>query len=196
MRSRDTTEILREWTNGRREALTELHARIEHELTRRARAYLRGNDARHSIETRDLVNEAYLKLIKQDAVRGRDRAHFMALASTTMRHILVDRARKRLARKRDGERVAPAEAEQAVATDPPIEDLLELDVALSRLQELHPRQHAVVELRYFGGMSIAETADVLGVGTATVSRDWKDAQAWLHQEMSGRPSCAATVRRR
>lgn len=147
-----------------------------------ARRHLRGERSDHTLQTTALIHEAYLRLMDQGAAEVRDRCHFVALTSHLMRQILVDHARARLAKKRDGGyRVTLGEA--VAVTDPGEIDVLAVDEALSRLAALDLQQARVVELRYFGGLSIRETSEVLGVSEATVKRDWTTARAWLHREI-------------
>jgi RNA polymerase sigma factor (TIGR02999 family) len=155
---------------------------VYEELRRVARRHLRKERPDHTLQTTALINEAYLRLIDQGAPEVRDRCHFVALTSHLMRQILVDHARARLAKKRDGGcRVTLAE-DLAVA-EPREIDVLAVDDALSRLATLDPQQARVVELRYFGGLSIRETSQVLEISEATVKRDWATARAWLHREI-------------
>jgi len=149
-----------------------------------AYAYLRRERADHSLAPTALVHEAYLKLINQRQVRWQNRAHFFAIAAHVMRRILVDHARTRGAAKRDGGQRVLLEDVQAVI-DPPEVDVLDLDAALDRLSSLDPRQSELVELRFFGGLTVDEAAAVLGVAPATVDRDWALARAWLFRELKG-----------
>lgn len=175
-------ELFRLWRSGDEEALHRLLPLVYEELRRVARRHLRGERPDHTLQTTALIHEAYLRLIDQGAVEARDHSHFVALTSHLMRQILVDHARARLAKKRDGGyRVTLAE-DLAVAQPGEI-DVLAVDEALGRLAGLDVQQARVVELRYFGGLSIRETSEVLGVSEATVKRDWATARAWLHREI-------------
>ena len=159
---------------------------VYEELRRVARRHLRGERPDHTLQTTALINEAYLRLMDQDAAEVRDRCHFVALTSRLMRQILVDHARARLARKRDGGcRITLAE--HLAVAEPGEVDVLAVDEALNRLGALDPQQARIVELRYFGGLSIRETAEVLDVSEATVKRDWATARAWLHREIERAP---------
>ena len=175
-------ELFRLWRAGDEDALRRLLPLVYEELRRVARRHLRGERPDHTLQTTALIHEAYLRLMDQGAAEARDHCHFVALTSHLMRQILVDHARARLAKKRDGgHRVTLAE-DLAIA-EPGEIDVLAVDEALSRLAGLDVQQARVVELRYFGGLSIRETSEVLGVSEATVKRDWATARAWLHREI-------------
>ena len=179
-------ELFRLWRSGDNEALHRLLPLVYEELRRVARRHLRKERPDHTLQTTALINEAYLRLMDQGAAEARDRCHFVALTSHLMRQILVDHARARLAKKRDGGcRVTLAE--DLAAAEPGEIDVLALDDALSRLAALDPQQGRVVELRYFGGLSIRETSQALGISEATVKRDWATARAWLHREIESVP---------
>lgn len=179
-------ELFRLWRSGDDEALHRLLPLVYEELRRVARRHLRGERPDHTLQTTALINEAYLRLMDQDAAEVRDRCHFVALTSRLMRQILVDHARARLARKRDGGcRITLAE--HLAVAEPGEVDVLAVDEALNRLGALDPQQARIVELRYFGGLSIRETAEVLDVSEATVKRDWATARAWLHREIERAP---------
>ncbi len=155
------------------------------ELRRLARHYLRGDRAGQSLQATALVNEAYLRLAKEKTHAWRNRAHFCAIAASSMREILVERARARKASKRGGSRVRVTLDDGAAASDEISIDLLELDEALHRLADMDPQLARTVELRFFGGLSIEETGAVLGVSPATIKRGWILARAWLRREMEG-----------
>ena len=175
-------ELFRLWRSGDDEALHRLLPLVYEELRRVARRHLRGERPNHTLQTTALIHEAYLRLIDQGAAEARDHSHFVALISHLMRQILVDHARARLAKKRDGgHRVTLAE--DLAAAQPEEIDVLAVDEALGRLAGLDVQQARVVELRYFGGLSIRETSEVLGISEATVKRDWATARAWLHREI-------------
>lgn len=175
-------QLFRLWRSGDDEALHRLLPLVYEELRRVARRHLRRERPDHTLQTTALINEAYLRLMDQGALEARDRSHFVGLTSHLMRQILVDHARARLARKRDGGcRITLAE-DLAVA-EPGESGVLAVDEALSRLAALDPQQARVVELRYFGGLSVRETSEALGVSEATVKRDWATARAWLHREI-------------
>lgn len=177
-------ELFRLWRSGDEQALHRLLPFVYEELRRIARRHLRRERPDHTLQTTALIHEAYLRLVDQGTAQVRDRCHFVALTSHLMRQILVDHARARLAKKRDGGcRVTLAEDIPAV--EPQEIDVLAIDDALTRLGALDPQQARVVELRYFGGLSIRETSDALGVSEATVKREWATARAWLHREIAG-----------
>lgn len=179
-------ELFRLWRSGDDEALHRLLPLVYEELRRVARRHLRGERPDHTLQTTALINEAYLRLMDQEAAEVRDHCHFVALTSRLMRQILVDHARARLARKRDGGcRITLAE--HLAVAEPGEVDVLAVDEALNRLGALDPQQARIVELRYFGGLSIRETAEVLDVSEATVKRDWATARAWLHREIESVP---------
>jgi RNA polymerase sigma factor (TIGR02999 family) len=179
------TQLLVAWSEGQREALDELLPLVYDELRRIAHRYMRGERAGHDLQTTALVNEAYLRLVDQRQVRWQNRAHFFAICAQLMRRIIVDRARAQHYQKRGGHarKVALDEATLAVAEERAA-DLLALDEALRRLAEIDPRKGRIVELRYFGGLSVEETAEVLQVSAVTVMRDWNTAKAWLYSQMT------------
>ena len=153
------------------------------ELRRLARRYMARERAGHSLQATALVNEAYLRLMKEKAHLWQNRAHFCAIAASSMREILVERARARAASKRGGSRVRVSLGDAVVAKDNPTFDLLALNEALERLDRLDPQLARVVELRFFGGLSVEEAADVMEVSPATIKRGWSMAKAWLRQQM-------------
>lgn len=176
----EVKRLLLAWSQGDQEAFEKLARLVEAELRRLARRYLSNEGRGHTLQTADLINEAYLRLIKQTKdIRWQDRAHFIAIAATLMRRILVDHARKRGSDKRGGslERVTFEKALE-VAQEPEF-DLLALDEALAELATLDKRAADVIELRFFGGRTTRETAEALGVSNDTVERDWNFAKAWL-----------------
>jgi RNA polymerase sigma factor (TIGR02999 family) len=179
-------ELFRLWRSGDDQALHRLLPLVYEELRRVARRHLRRERPDHTLQTTALVNEAYLRLMDQGVAEVRDRCHFVALTSHLMRQILVDHARARFAKKRDGGCRVTLVEDLAVA-EPGEIDVLAVDEALSRLAALDPQQARVVELRYFGGLSIRETSQVLGISEATVKRDWATARAWLHREIESVP---------
>ena len=182
--SADLTDLLVAWSAGDETARSRLIDAVYNELRGLARASLRRERADHSLAPTALVHEAYLKLIDQRHVRWQNRAHFFAIAAHIMRRILVDHARTRGAAKRDGGERVPLQDDQAVK-DPPEVDVLDLDAALEKLSSLDPRQSELVELRFFGGLTVDEAAAVMGVAPATVDRDWALARAWLFRELGG-----------
>ena len=176
------TQLLIEWRDGDETALNRLIPLVYEELRRLAHHYLRRERPGNSLQTSDLINEAYLRLVDHKGMKWQNRAHFYAVAAQAMRRILVDRARLRGAAKRkavlvDLDQLSQAAQKQAA-------DLLALDEALIELASIDPRKSKIVELRYFGGMTVDETAQVLGVSAVTVMRDWRNAKAWLLRAMS------------
>jgi RNA polymerase sigma-70 factor (ECF subfamily) len=183
---RDITEMLIDWSNGDREALDSLIPVVDRELRRQAARHMRRERSGHTLQTTDLIHEAYLRLVDQKQVRWQNRTHFFAVAAQLMRRILVDHARRRHRAKRGGSGIAlPLEEGLVVAAEKPEADLLALDEALTRLAALDVRQSQIVELRCFSGLSIEETAAVLGVSATTVKDDLNMAKAWLRREIGG-----------
>lgn len=181
---RELTRLLVDWGNGDEAALERLMPLVYDELRRLARHYMRRERPGHTIQPTALVNEAYLRLVEQQNVPWQSRAHFFGIASRLMRQILVDYARARNYRKRGGGGQQVSLSEAAGAVGGRAAELLALDEALVSLAALDEQQARVVELRYFGGLTIEEAAEVLGVSHATVERDWRAARAWLRREMS------------
>lgn len=182
--SHDITKLLVEWSNGDRGALEKLAPLIEAELHRLAHAHMRGERHDTLLQTTALVNEAFLGLIEQSRVQWRDRAHFFAFAAGVMRHILLNHARARSTLKRGGDAVHINLDEVAIVSAEKSAELIALDEAMTRLATNDSRASQVVELRYFGGLTIKETAAVLGVSPATVQEDWDFAKTWLLREMT------------
>ncbi|HEY7636381.1 MAG TPA: sigma-70 family RNA polymerase sigma factor [Gemmatimonadales bacterium] len=181
-RPSDVTRLLLEVSNGRAGAVDQLFPLVYAELRQLAARLLRGERKDHTLQPTALVHEAYLRLVDQRVGTWENRAHFLGVAAQAMRRILLDHARRRRAVKRDGGRVTLDE-ELAEVTGPSV-DLLEVDAALERLAQLDARQSRVVELRFFGGLNVEETAAVLGVAPVTVKRDWAVARAWLHRALA------------
>jgi RNA polymerase sigma factor (TIGR02999 family) len=176
-------KLLADWGQGNEEAREALIPVVYNELRRQARRHLRGERPDHTLESAALVNEAYLRLVRQGVPQWQNRAHFFGVATQLMRHILVDHARNRLAAKR-GAGVPRLSLDPAlVPAQKPGIDLVALDDALSKLSTLDSQQGRLVELRFFGGLSIEEAALVLGVSPATVKREWATARAWLLREL-------------
>ena len=178
------TQLLIDWGKGDQAALDRLMPLVYSELRRLASNYLRRERAEHTLQPTALVNEAYLKLVDQRNARWQNRAHFFGIAAQLMRRILVDHARQRQAVKRGGQdqqRLSITSAE-TVIKQPQI-DLLALNEAMDELAQLDPQQSRIVELKFFGGLSIEEIAEVLSIGHATVERDWKMARAWLRKQL-------------
>jgi len=181
--SAEVTRLLKQWSNGEEQALDRLVPQIQRELRKLAASYLRKERRDHTLQATALVNEAFIKLIDQRAVRWQNRAHFFGIAAQAMRRILVDHARAHTAGKRgDGARKVPLD--EAILVGGPVDiDVLALDEALTRLAEVDPQQSRVVELRFFGGLTMEETAEVMHISPATVGREWRMAKAWLFAEM-------------
>jgi len=178
------TQLLRDAGAGRREALDRLFPVVYEELRRRAHRYLHGERTEHTLSTTALVHETYLELVDIERVDYRDRNHFLATAARAMRRILVDSARRRGAQKRGGGDARVNLDEAAIVSGQRSDDILALDGALERLGAHMERLALTVELRFFGGLSIAETAGALGVATSTVELDWRKAKAWLYRELN------------
>jgi RNA polymerase sigma factor (TIGR02999 family) len=177
------TQILKAWNGGNKAALDELIPLVYDELHRLAMSRLRQDRAGHTLQATALVNEAYMRLADWQNVDWHNRAHFIGVAAQIMRNILVDYARKHGAEKRGGDRYKISLTAVANLTQERELDLVALDNALQSLAAIDPVQSRVIELRYFGGLSIEETAEVLGVSAATVSREWKIAKMWLKKEL-------------
>ena len=179
------TALLREWTGGSPAAMDELLPYVYDELRRRAARYLRRERINHTLQTTALVHEAYLKLVDQERVEWKDRGHFFAVAAQAMRRILVDHAKHRNRAKRGGpDEDLQLDAAVEVATVEGNVDIQALDEALSRLAVFDPQQERLVELRYFAGLSLEETAKAMNISRATAAREWQVAKAWLHRELT------------
>ncbi len=181
--SQNITHLLKEWSDGDQGALDRLTPLVYEELRQQAARYLRRERPGHTLQTTALINEAYLRLIDIRDVRWQSRAHFFAIAANLMRRILVDHARRRDAEKRGGTQIRLTLNEVFAAAKETELDLLAIDEALDRLTKLDAQQARVVELRFFSGLSVEETAAVLGVSPKTVKRDWSVARAWLRREI-------------
>jgi RNA polymerase sigma factor (TIGR02999 family) len=181
----DVTDLLHEWRNGDAAALEQLIPLVYADLRRLARRYLRQEKHRQTIETSALVHEAYLRLVRCGGVAWQDRAHFFGVAAKLMRDVLVETARKRASGKRGGGLTRVPIAETMVAVAERQIDLVALDRALQKLESIAPRKCEVVEMRFFGGMTIEETAEVLGVSIDIVKREWRTAKLWLAREVTG-----------
>jgi RNA polymerase sigma-70 factor (ECF subfamily) len=185
--SESITKLLVEWREGDQTALDRLIPLVHQELHRLAHHYLKRERPGHTLQTTALVNEAYLKLVDHKGMRWQNRSHFFAVAAQAMRRILVDHARTRDAAKRGGGiAIAPLDEAAAVA-DTQAAHLLALNDALDQLATMDERKARIVVLRYFGGMSVEETAEVVGVSAATVMREWSSAKTWLFKAMSSQP---------
>lgn len=178
------TQLLIEWRDGDETALNRLIPLVYEELRRLAHHYMRRERPGHTLQTAALVNEVYLRLVDHKGMRWQNRAHFYAVAAQAMRRILVDRARSRKYLKRGGNVKMIRLDEAATVVQKQAADLVALDEALSELAAIDPRKSQIVEMRHFGGMSVEETAEVLGVSPVTVMRDWSTAKAWLLRAMS------------
>jgi len=182
--SASVTALLVNWSNGDNGALEELMPLVYGELRRLAGSYLRRERAGHTLQSTALVNEAFLRLVNQQDVQWRNRAHFYGIAARMIRRILVDHARAHQADKR-GAGAIRIELDDHLAVDHQRElDLVGLDESLARLSAMDERQGRIVELRFFAGLSVEETAEVMQISTATVKREWSSAKAWLYREMS------------
>jgi RNA polymerase sigma-70 factor (ECF subfamily) len=180
----NVTQLLQAWRQGDSGALDKLIPLVYEELHRLASRYMGRENSGHTLQPTALVNEAYMRLLDARQVEWQNRAHFFAVSAQMMRRILVDFARSRRNLKHGGDAVQVPLDDAIVVSAEPSADLVALDEALKALAMLDPRQAQVVELRYFGGLSIEETAEVLEVSAGTVRRDWSIAQAWLHRELS------------
>ena len=181
----DITRLLAAWSEGDEDALARLAPLVEAELQRLARHYLRGERPDHTLQPTALVNEAYLRLLDWKNVSWQNRAHFMGIAANMMRRILVDHARRHRFLKRGGEMVKVSLDGRQLGSSERDPDLVALDEALTRLAEIDHRKSRVVELRFFGGLSVEEAAEFLSISPRTVKREWSLAQAWLHCELTG-----------
>jgi RNA polymerase sigma factor (TIGR02999 family) len=179
------TGLLIAWSKGDRAALDELTPLIYRELYRMAKRYMSQEHPGHTLQTTALINEAYIRLVGASGITWQNRAQFFSVAAKVMRHVLVDHARKVSSLKR-GKDWQPVPIDNAIVISPErIGEMIALDDALSLLEEVHPRQAQVVELRFFGGMSVDEVAEHLKVSPETVARDWRAAKAWLYRELRG-----------
>ena len=179
----EVTQLLAAWSEGDCSALDQLLPLVKDELHRLAHRYMSRERQDHTLQTTALVNEAYLKLIDQRVVHWQNRAHFFGIAAQIMRRILIDHARKHLGPQRSGGKKLSLD-EVAVVSDERAAELIALDDALTSLAKLDVRKGRVVELRYFGGLSVEETAEVLSVSVDTITRDWRRAKAFLRRELS------------
>jgi RNA polymerase sigma-70 factor, ECF subfamily len=177
-------ELLRAWSDGDTSALERLTPIVYDELHRLARRYMRGERPGHSLQTTALVNEAYVRLVGYERMQWQNRAHFFAVSAQLMRRILVEHARRHNLKRGGGVPHVSLE-EAALVGGNRAADLVALDDAMNTLAQLDPRKAQVVDMRFFGGLSVDETADVLKVSPATVMRDWNTAKAWLYRELAG-----------
>ena len=180
----EVSGLLRAWGDGDRGALDRLTAIVYDELHRLARRYMRGERPGHSLQTSALVNEAYMRLVDYKGMQWQNRAHFFAVSAQLMRRILVEHARRHNLKRGGGVQHVSLEETAMVGGDRAA-DLIALDDAMVTLARLDPRKVQVVEMRFFGGLSVEETAEVLNVSSVTVMRDWSAAKAWLYRELTG-----------
>jgi RNA polymerase sigma factor (TIGR02999 family) len=181
----EVTQLLKAWGEGDGNALEQLTPIVENELHRIAHRCMARERADHTLQTTALVNEVYLRLVDIQSVSWQDRAHFFAISARLMRRILTDFARSRNYQKRGGGAVQVSLDEGLVVSPEKDADIMALDEALTRFGALYPRQSAVVELRFFGGLEVEETAEALKISNVTVKRDWRFAKSWLLREMTG-----------
>lgn len=180
------TKQLAALRRGDHQAESALAELVYHDLHARARQFMRRERPDHTLQPTALVNETFLKLLRNQTIAWQDRAHFLAVASSVMRQILVDHARRRLARKRAGGQLQVELEERYAATDPQLDRVLALDEALTCLSQMDPRQGRLVEFMHFGGLTEEETAEALGISIRTVRRDWSSARAWLQAQLRRR----------
>jgi RNA polymerase sigma factor (TIGR02999 family) len=181
MSPHEVTELLADWAKGDKSALEKLFPLVYDELRRIAGRQMSQERAGHTLEATALVNEAYLKLAGQQGFEWHNRAHFFAVCAQVMRHVLIDHARAHTRDKRGGGAIKVSLSEAAVMADEQAEHFIALDAALSALEHVDPQKQKIVELRYFGGLSIEETAEVLDISPRTVRREWQRAKAWLYR---------------
>jgi len=180
----DITELLVDWNNGDKSAIDRLLPLVEKELHRLAHSYMRREDANHTLQTTALINETYLRLVDQRKVQWQNRAHFFGIAAQIMRRILLNHARDQNRLKRGGKAVHVSLSEALIMPGEKDREIMALDDALNRLEAFDKRKAKVVELRYFGGLTVEEVAEVLNVSKITVMRDWKFSKAWLAREIA------------
>jgi RNA polymerase sigma factor (TIGR02999 family) len=181
----EVTQLLISWSRGDKAALEQLIPAVHAELHRLARRHMGRENLGHTLQTSALINEAYIKLVDQQGVEWQNRAHFFAVAARVMRHILIDHARSHRYAKRGGGAQKVQLDESAAPGEQRAAELIALDDALNNLRNLDPRKSQIVELRFFGGLSVEEVAEVLKISTATVMREWRSARAWLRREVGG-----------
>lgn len=184
-RPENITELLASYGRGDKESLDQLIPIVYDELRRQAARYLRREQAGHTLQTTALIHEAYVRLVDQRNMQWQNRAHFFGIAAQMMRRILVDHARSKKRAKRGGSDIRVSLGDAEVAAKDQELDVVALDRALERLARIDEQQSRVVELRFFSGLSVEETAEVMGISKSTVKRDWSMAKAWLHRELSG-----------
>lgn len=177
----DVSQLLIAWSDGDQAALEKLLPLVNAELRRLAARYMRRERQGHSLQSSDLVNEAWLRLVNQNQVEWRNRAHFFGIAAQLMRRILIDHARKYKYQKRGGGAVRISLDEAAAVTEARAAELIAVDEALEKLAAIDQRKARIIELRFFGGLDLDETAEVMGVSSPTVQREWRAAKAWLYR---------------
>ena len=181
----EITQLLLSWSKGDKAALDQLVPLVYPELRRLAQRYMRRENSAHTLQTSALINEAYLRIVDQQEVEWQDRAHFFAVAAQVMRHILIDHARRhRYAKRGAGARHVPLD-ETAIISQERATEFLALDDALTRLATIDARKSQIVELRFFGGLTVEEIAEVMKLSPITIKREWRSAKAWLHSEIAG-----------
>jgi RNA polymerase sigma factor (TIGR02999 family) len=180
----DVTQLLVDWSNGDQAALDKLLPLVNAELRQLARRYMRRESPGHTLQTSALVNEAYLRLIDQKQVQWQNRAHFFGIAAQLMRRILIDHARSHHYAKRGGGAIKVSLDEAAAVTEARAAELLAVDEALEKLTAMDARKGRIVELRFFGGLTEEETAEVMDISTPTVQREWRAAKAWLRRMLT------------
>jgi RNA polymerase sigma factor (TIGR02999 family) len=180
----EITQLLLSWSQGDQAALDQLIPLVYPELRKLARRYMGKESPQHTLQTSALINEAYLRLVDQKAVEWQDRSHFFAVAAQIMRHILIDHARSHLYAKRGGGVQHLPLDELGVVSKERATELVALDDALTSLAKIDERKSKIVELRFFGGLSVEETAEALRLSPVTIMREWRAARAWLHREVS------------
>ena len=181
----EVTELLIGWSNGDRAALDKLMPLIDDELRRLAHRYMRQERADHTLQTTALVNEAFVRLVNRKNLQWQNRAHFFGIAAHLMRTILVDHARSHASAKRGGGARKLELNEALVVSQQRASEVIALDEALKQLALIDPRQSRIVELRFFGGLTVEEAAEVLHVSPVTIKREWSTAKAWLYRELAG-----------
>jgi RNA polymerase sigma factor (TIGR02999 family) len=181
----EITQLLSKWSGGDSDALDQLIPMVYPELRRMARRYMRRENAEHTLQTSALINEAYMRLVDQPAVKWNDRGHFYAVAAQVMRHILIDHARRYTYEKRGGGAKHIALDDAGVFRQEKAAEFVALDGALEGLGKIDPRKLKIVELRFFGGLSVEETAEVMKLSPITIKREWRSARAWLLRELNG-----------
>jgi RNA polymerase sigma factor (TIGR02999 family) len=189
----EVTKLLTEWGNGNQAALDRLMPLVYGELHRMASRYMAAQGSAHTLQTTALIHEAYLRLAGDTGREWENRDHFFRIAATVMRHVLVDHARRETASKRGGEKRDLTLDEALIVSDERLASIVALDDALKDLSKLSPRQSEVVELKYFGGLTVEETAKLLKISSETVMRDWRAARAWLHAQLSRSNAATGTA---